>query len=95
MLWPAVAAPSAVVERALHPGELPEVAFEAVVVGGSEVIVTEPGLQCGPECGGVEQVRHPASGLPMACGRPESWSPLRRMNVIARVFNRQPSSVRT
>ena len=79
-----------------HARVLRLVRVERMVAGRRrQVVLVEPRPQRRPELGGVGQVGHPASGLPIACGRPESWSPLRRMKVMARVFSRQPSSVRT
>ena len=53
-------------------------------------ITTGLRTQVRPELGDVH-----ADGRPIACGLPWSWSPLRRMNVMALVFSRQPSTVRT
>ena len=93
---PSVAHPVRVVQRLQHAKVLRLVRVEGVVTRRRcQVVLVEPGSQRRAELGWVGQVGHPASGLPIACGRPESWSPLRRMNVIARVFSRHPSSVRT
>ncbi len=37
-----------------------------------QIVLVEPGPQSAAERGGVGKVSHPASGLPIACGRPES-----------------------
>ena len=87
---PAVAHPIGVVQRPADPGELLHMALQRVVGPGGQVVLVEPRAQTGPELLDIHGV-----GRPMACGRPESCTPLRRMNVMARVFSRQPSAVRT
>ena len=99
-LGPAVAHPARVVQRAQHPGELRADARPASGRGRRrQVVLVEPGsadpARNSAVLADVGSRSHPASGLPIACGRPESCSPLRRMNVMARVLSRQPSSVRT
>ena len=89
---PAVSHPAGVVERGMDSGELLDVAFQRVVRPGGQVVLVEPGPQVRPELPTFMRIR---GGRPIACGRPESCAPLRRMNVMARVFNRQPSAVRT
>ena len=86
---PAVPHPVGVVERPVDPGELLHLALQRVVGSGGQVILVEPRAQIRPELLDVHGV-----GRPTACGRPESCTPLRRMNVMARVFSRQPSAVR-
>ena len=86
---PAVPHPIGVIQRPADPGELLHMALQRVVGPGGQVILVEPRAQPGPELLDIHGV-----GRPMACGRPESCTPLRRMNVMARVLSRQPSGVR-
>jgi len=88
---PAPAHPARVVQRAEHPRMLRVVRVQRVIIGRwCQVVLVEPRTQVRPELGDVH-----ADGRPIACGLPWSWSPLRRMNVMALVFSRQPSTVRT
>ena len=88
---PAVPHPARVVQRAEHPGVLRVVRVQRVPVGRwGQVVLVKPSTQVRPELRDIH-----ALGRPIACGRPWSWSPLRRMKVIALVFSRQPSAVRT
>jgi hypothetical protein len=63
--------------------------LQGVIGSGGQVIVVEPRAQVRPELLDIHGL-----GRPTACGRPESCTPLRRMNVMARVFSRHPSAVR-
>ena len=96
---PAVPHPARVVHLPADPAHLFDVAGEGMIRSRREIVVGQPTLQARPELldrdGRFAARAHPPAGRPIACGRPESCSPLRRMNVIARVRSRQPCSVRT
>ncbi len=87
---PSVSHPTGVVERPVDSGKLLDVAFQRVIRPRCQVVLVEPGPQVGPELLDLH-----GEGRPTACGRPESCAPLRRMKVMARVFSRHPSPVRT
>ena len=86
---PAVSHPVGVVQGPADPGELLHMALQRVVGPRGQVVLVEPCTQTAPELLDIH-----GAGRPMACGRPESCTPLRRINVMARVLSRQPSAVR-